>query len=77
MRTIDEIKESAVGLEDLRRERKLAPSTITDERLVFICACAEDDMSDAGWKNAFTACIGKTEQEIVEIMFNLTTAEVE
>lgn len=77
-RTVEEIKKDMVGLKDLERELALASEfNIRPERVQFICACAEDDLSDEGWKSAFKACEGKLEEEIVDIMYNLTTWDEE
>jgi hypothetical protein len=60
LRTMEEIKAIIDDFDenDLERFRSLAPKEMTDERILFIAACTEDDMDDLDWAKLFRACLG-------------------
>lgn len=81
IRTVAEVKDLIEGEPAIREEvprlRKLAPPGLSDEKIAFCVAASEDEMSDADWKKALALCQDKTEEEIVRIMYKMTSHDSE
>lgn len=77
-RPIEEIKEFAKS-KDVEeeytdhRDRGLIPSGLTADQAKLVMAATEDYMDlDEDWKALYEACVGKSDEEIVERAYNAT-----
>lgn len=77
MRSVSEIKENPVGIEDCQDERALAPKELSDADVCFICSALEDDIDNEDKQKLFAACVGKSEEEMATLAYAASTEPAE
>jgi hypothetical protein len=77
MRTVKEIRQIANEMEgedvNIMQNLLLAPGNLSAKQVRFILAAMEDDLEDEDKRELFAACVGKTDEEIVELAYKATT----
>lgn len=77
MRSVTEIKEDIVGIDDCKDERALAPKELSDADVCFISSALEDDIDDEDKRKLFAACVGKSEEEMATLAYAASTEPAE
>ncbi len=75
MEELHEFADSPEIREDFPRLRQWAPPEFTDHEVCFILACANDDLDPDEWIRLFEECIGKTDQEVYDLVQRMTAPE--
>lgn len=77
MRTVKEVKKIADDMEgedeNIMQDLLLAPGSLSAKQVRFILAAMEDDLDDEDKRALFESCVGKTDEEIIELAHNATT----